>query len=193
MNKHTSFREYILKSLLDNLIFPLIGTLLTPTVLGLGSWLYNGDLTTWFKAMPLKGWVSIGLLLAFWFGVVLVRTRLKSLEARKGPVGVSLAPPRWGWERCGEISYAGVKWHTRAPAPPPNKLFKKGTTDASDFNIKLPPHCPSCGTELEERRSFWGGYIWSCIKCGFNTRNKWGFYKEADRALKIAKQKGEHQ
>jgi len=33
--------------------------------------------------------------------------------------------------------------------------------------VETPPRCPKCETELEETRSFWGGYIWKCVNCGF--------------------------
>ena len=83
-------------------------------------------------------------------------------------------------------SYAGVIWIVRAPKPSELDLEPPEIT-ASDLELETPPRCPKCETEIEQSRSFWGGYVWKCVKCGFHKRNSDSYYREEERARKIAK------
>jgi ribosomal protein L37AE/L43A len=60
-----------------------------------------------------------------------------------------------------------------------------------DLDIDTPPRCPKCETEIEQTRSFWGGYVWKCVKCGFQKRNRESYYREGERAEKIARREFE--
>jgi Zn ribbon nucleic-acid-binding protein len=88
-----------------------------------------------------------------------------------------------------ELEHAGVLWTVRVPVPVRGgrTFFDPMSVSSSELNIAIPPKCPNCRTELEEKLRFFGGYKWECIRCGFEKRNKDKFGREEHRALKLAK------
>jgi ribosomal protein L37AE/L43A len=89
-------------------------------------------------------------------------------------------------EKVGTIDYSGVKWDVRAPVPSMYESPSSYENRLSDIiRVKIPPKCPKCGVELEERNTFFGGYLWSCVGCGFSKVNPVSFYTEAQRAERL--------
>ena len=84
------------------------------------------------------------------------------------------------------VAYQGVTWDIVAPARHPLEM-------AADYarhlptvgEAKIPPKCPKCGVELEEKKGLVYGHIWRCVACDFKKRNRDSFYTEAVRAEKI--------
>jgi hypothetical protein len=83
-----------------------------------------------------------------------------------------------------DITYKDIVWEVfaRSPNPPPrSSLLAK--------NEK----CKKCGMRLEESESFFWGYLWKCIGCGFKKRNRDSFGKESERVERIADRELEKQ
>lgn len=100
----------------------------------------------------------------------------------------ALSIPPNGWKKIGEILYADVKWIIRAPRPSRYETEDEYLRDFPEkIDILTPPRCPNCKAELEESKAFLWGYLWKCVLCEFQKRNREKFYVEAGRALIIAK------
>jgi ribosomal protein L37AE/L43A len=95
-------------------------------------------------------------------------------------------------KKVGDIEYQGVKWDIRAP---PQRTLEKQADYAKRLpdiiEVKIPPRCPKCGVELEEKKGLIYGHIWRCVSCGYAKRNKDAFSVEAGRAEKIWRGKAE--
>lgn len=92
-------------------------------------------------------------------------------------------PPRLGWKKIRELEYKGVIWEIRERRDSYTHLEPE-----TKINVKTPPSCPKCRTEIEQTRRFWGGYVWKCINenCRFKKRNKDSYHQEAKRVEKLA-------
>lgn len=98
------------------------------------------------------------------------------------------APPTL--HRIDTVAYRDVNWDILAPAQHPKE-------SAADYarrlpgiaEIRIPPKCPKCGIELEEKKALLFGHIWQCVSCGYKKRNRDTFTTEAGRAGKIWKGK----
>ena len=96
------------------------------------------------------------------------------------------APP--ALQRIDTVPYRDVNWDILAPAQHPKE-------SAADYarrlpgiaEVRIPPKCPKCGIELEEKKAMLFGHIWQCVSCGFKKRNRDTFTIEAGRAGKIWK------
>jgi len=177
---------------LDKIVAPLLVMLLTPVAISIGSKIVTGDWLKWFVLIPNILWIVSGLFILLWIIVIAIRKRVKQLRKLDANSGIFVIPnPFWKWIPIGELNYAGVVWIFCAPAPDPWEDLNPSRIYSSSIVVKIPPRCPRCGTEIEESHSFWGGYIWRCVKCGFRKRNRGSYYKESDRAEKIAKREWE--
>jgi sulfopyruvate decarboxylase subunit beta len=84
------------------------------------------------------------------------------------------------------IAYQDVTWDI--VAPPQNTLEKQADYAKRLPTIgeaRIPPKCPKCGVELEEKKNLILGYSWKCVSCGFKKRSRDTFFIEAGRAEKI--------
>ena len=177
-----------LEKLLDKVGYPLLVGLLMPIVVTIGSQWATGDYGIWFAQVPYIGRVGFVLFIGLWLGVVLIRKRLKGIE----PSGIrTFTASRWGYEDIWNINYGGVKWRAKAPLPSPHSLQRGPDLTPSRIRIRTRPRCPECETELEESRSFWWGYIWKCVGCGWRKRSKDNFSRVEERVEKIAQRKME--
>lgn len=178
--------------LLDKIVAPLVVVLLTPIIIGIASKINTGDWMKWFGLIPKTAWIIFGLFIFLWF--ILIRNRVKQLqELDTGSVLLARSSYGFGWIPIGKRNYAGVVWRVRAPATSPWKHFGHVDISPSNIEVETPPRCPKCETELEQLHSFWGGYIWKCVGCGFQKRNRDSYYKVAKRAEKIARREWEKQ
>lgn len=100
------------------------------------------------------------------------------------------APP--AHQKIDMVVYQGVTWDmlapTRHPRETPEDYAKRLPTIGE---ARIPPKCPKCGVELEEKKGFLYGHIWKCVACGFSKRNRDSFYAEAVRAEKVWRGKAE--
>ena len=177
-----------MKDFLKTVAFPLLVVLLTPSVTAVGSKIATGDWLTWFQSVPLVWWLIGGAGVLLWFVAALVLKRIKHLKELNAPLGpIIVREPPWGWVMIAEMPYLGVRWRVVVPAPLQGDRLVRGLIHPNELEVHAPPRCPECKTELEESSRFWGGYLWTCAKCGFKRRNKRSFYLEQERAERIAR------
>lgn len=176
----------VVNFLLDKLFAPILLALLIPVVTGIGSKASTGNWLEWFTSVPSQVWIMLLIIFALWILVIAIRFRIKHLrEGGYSPISI-ISVPHGGWRNIGKLKYADVVWIVRAPTPPWYELDPKPITP-HDLDIDTPPRCPKCETEIEQTQGFWGGYIWKCVKCGFKKRNPKSYYREEERAKKIAR------
>jgi ribosomal protein L37AE/L43A len=184
----------IIQFLLDKIVAPLVVALLTPIIIGVASKINTGDWIKWFGLIPKTFWIIFGIVIVLWVIIIAIRNRVKQLqELDAGPGVFVVSIPTSEWVIIGKLNYAGVVWRVRAPALATRESFNSSRISPSSIEVETPPRCPKCGTELEESRSFWGGYIWKCVGCGFQKRNRDSYYREKDRVEKIARREWEKQ
>jgi len=186
----------IIQFLLDRIVVPLVVGLLTPIIIGIASKINTGDWTKLFGLIPKTLWIIFGVVIFLWVIIIAIHNRVKQLqELDVGPrVDYVTSTPLFGWVTIGKLNYAGVVWRVRAPAlPVPWESFNSSRISPSSIEIEIPPRCPKCETELEESHSFWRRYIWKCVRCGFQKRNRDSYYREEDRVEKIARREWEKQ
>jgi len=177
------------KEFLKDLAKPLIIALLTLIFGVLGSQLSTDNWMTWIQLVPLSIWLLFVILMFIWITSILVK-RYKRLHVPTVLAGVGNYCGRI--ENIGCIKYKGVSWRIYA-----NKTSHFDPLDnvtIKNIESEDTPRCPSntCGNELEQNKSFWGGYVWSCPRCGFKMRNKDSFATESRRASSIARSKFEN-
>jgi len=173
----------------EKLLYPILALILTPPATAIGSWLKTGDWTKWFTDIPLWLWILLAIGFVFLAVLMLVRRRRKQIQDSEvvSPI-VIVRNPAFGWMPVGELFFRNVKWQIIAPRPAPwNFSWEVRNVSPSDIEVYTPPKCPKCGTEIEEEKGFWGGYIWKCVRCDFKMKNHHSYYGEADRAEKIAR------
>jgi ribosomal protein L37AE/L43A len=132
--------------------------------------------------VPWYAYVALVLVLL----VVVVTTREKIRQITDAP------PPPPALRKIDTVSYKDVNWEILAPEQHPKE-------SAADYarrlpgiaEVRIPPKCPKCAVELEERKALLFGHIWQCVSCGFRKRNRETFPAEAARAGKIWKGKAE--
>jgi len=184
----------IVQFLLDKIVAPLLVVLLTPIIISIASKINTGDWMEWFSLIPNTLWIVFGLVIFLWVIIIAIRSRVKQLQKLDAGPGVFvISTPAFGWITIGKLNYAGVVWRVRAPAPSPWESFNLSMISPSNIEMETPPRCPKCETELEQSHSFWGGYIWRCVGCGFQKRSRDSYYKEGERAEKIARREWEKQ
>jgi len=81
------------------------------------------------------------------------------------------APP--ALQKVDTMAYQGVTWDVVAPVQHPlEKPADYARRLPTTGEAKMPPKCPKCGVELEEKEGWIYGYIWRCVACGFKKRDK---------------------
>ncbi len=176
--------------LLDKILIPIVLGFLIPIATVVGSKFSTGDWLVWFSNVPIWIWIVIGALITAWIIVIAIRRRISKLrEDDHSPIQI-ISMPDGGWAEAGKIGYAGVYWIVLAPKNPWYELEPKRIT-ARDLDMDTPPRCPKCETEIEQSKSFWGGYVWKCVRCDFQKRNRDSYYREKERALKVVKREWE--
>jgi len=182
----------VFKLLLDKIIVPIIVAISISIVTSIGSKIFTGNWWEWFASVPMIVWVALIVIFIIWIIVIVIRNRIKHLHGDGHSPITILSIPYGEWQDIGKITYAGVIWIVRAPKPSWYELDPEPVS-AYDLDLQTPPRCPKCETEIEQTRSFWGGYIWKCVGCGFKKRNSERYIKEKERAEKIARRSYEIQ
>lgn len=182
----------IIKIFFDKIFIPLIILFLTPIIVSIGSKVVTNNWISWFKAVPKFIWIILVVLIFIWIFSTLIYRRNKIIDETKNNVGSCVITiPYYGWVTVGKLNYNGVIWRFHVPAPGPLDSFRGKEILPNELEVDGRPRCPNCETELEENKSFWGGYIWSCVSCNFKKRNKNSYYNEEERALRIVRRQWE--
>ena len=182
-----STKDYIL-NMLNSALTPVLVTLFAALAAPLISWLKTGSFVEIFKEIPLHIWIFFLLVVIVWFFGTLISKRYAKIKLYNsssiviGDVGFS----GYDLKTIDEFPYKKVIWEIQHPIA---SSWMSYSPNFSPENIKItiPPRCPTCRTELEETKSFWGGYKWRCVNCGFKQKNKEDWYTEAQRVKKLAK------
>lgn len=168
----------VYKYLINNYINPAIPLIITTLV----SKVYTGKWLEWINLISLSTLTLIVFVFFLWIVVIFIYRRVIHLKYLDGSFAATSFGAPYGWISLGDVLHKTVIWKVRAP-----KINLSGNYSISRIDVKTPPRCPNCKTELEESHSFFGGYIWKCIMCDFKKRNRDSFYKEKKRAEKIAR------
>ena len=124
------------------------------------------------------------------FIVGLLAVFITQKEKIKGIGSALPAPP--ALQKVDTIPYQGVTWDivapTRHPRETPDDYARRLPTIGE---ARIPPKCPKCGVELEEKKGLVYWHIWRCVSCGFKKRSKDPFFTEGGRAEKIWRAKAE--
>jgi len=95
------------RTIIVNLIFPLIIAFLTPFFTALGSQLVTGSWVIWLSNVPLVVWIIFFIGLFAWIIIAFVSKRLKKINDRGGfLIEDSLAD----WYDVGEKEYNEIIW-----------------------------------------------------------------------------------
>ena len=175
------FRDFLYQ-----VILLVLSIVLPPILSTYWSYLQTGDYFYWFSNYPLRE-ISLGLTVLC-FILALTFIRLKMINQNR--FGVHTAS-RYGYEEIGSsIEYEGLKWRIIAPRAGP---YDRSDLDTSPnrLRIRMPPRCPKCETEIEQSQSFWGGYVWKCVACGFKKKSRDSFNTVKERVEKIAQRLAE--
>lgn len=150
------------------------------------SWFSTGNLFQIIQEIPIYIWAICVVLIILWFLAIKINDRIKYIRQQNqgAPFGIATFPID-GWKEIAELVHKDVIWIVRVP----KSCFSINSCD--EINVDSTPRCPECKTKLEQSDSFFGGYIWKCVYCGFNKRNKDSWYKESERAKKIAQREFE--
>jgi hypothetical protein len=124
--------------------------------------------------------------------VVVLRVRVLNRPGPALPVvlvnSVPLSGP--GPSARYRTQFMGAVWHWRVPVidpghdpieDPRNHDFRRLEMDGDC------PRCPRCESELDEQRSFWGGYDWRCLVCLHRLRRQPSFAAAEAQAEKHAR------
>lgn len=173
----------LIKDIASQVTVALILLVANPIVTLLVSKIYLGD---WFTLLKSPFFVILSAILLLWlvvsFGVTKVRERNEKKKVGTLMVGFSHAP--YGWVDISTIEYADVYWRIRIP----KQAYSWEKIDVDEINVKTPPRCPKCETELVGNdKNMFGLFKWICISCGFKKNSKEGFYEAATHVKILAK------
>jgi ribosomal protein L37AE/L43A len=179
----------------EKAVVPLIIIIGTPIATAIVSKIKTGAWGKFFNEIPNYYWYIFIFMGTIWIGILWNAKRRKKIEEENSSSGVMIfSVPFGGYIDFAEIELFKVKWRILLPAPDPYSSFEKFDHDnisPKQIEIDTPPRCPKCGTELEERRSFFGKYNWNCVGCGFNTKNSENYYAISEKVKKIVKRQFE--
>lgn len=166
---------------------PILLAILLPSAASLGSHITKGDWSLWLKAAyiglmeaPILVWWVLGIACFVWAIILLVRWRL--YEMRRGDLvrAIVLYPTEVIFSR----RYAGAYWNVEVPTW---QAYGTPKLRVEDYEVSKTARCEKCKTELEEEKAFWGGYRWSCIRCGRTIKSKIEQCRVADRLRRIVR------
>lgn len=186
--------KYIFEKLVDNLILPIIVGIILPSVISITSRIQTGSWIQYLKGMPKVVWISFLIFIFLWVIVSLIFKRVRLINALNSDTYFGFyAIPAYGWITIGEFEYKGLIWNIQVPAPSPWREFSAECLYLERVEAETPPRCPKCKTEIEQKHSFSGGYIWNCVACGYKKRSRDSYYIEAKRVEKIVRRELERQ
>lgn len=182
----------VITKIIDNFVFPLIVVIFLPTVVSVVSKFYTGNWFNYAKSIPRIYRIMFITIFCLWLLASIIYRRKKLVDELNSDSFIGFyVIPAYGWIKVGEIQYADLLWNIKVPAPSPWSDSESINTNRVEADT--PPRCPKCKTEIEQSSSFWGGYIWQCVACGYRKKSKGSYYKEAKRVKKIAKRELEKQ
>ncbi len=172
----------------------ILAPLITFFLAGLGSYLANGgDFFLWIAAIPVYVWIILIIISIS----ILIFKRKQEVDISKhdlqerysySPDTEILCQAEYGTYTAANVPYDGILWHIKALNNPSLEMLR-GIDKYDSLLIEIPPKCPVCKSDLFERLSFWGGFLWECKRCRFKKRTSLPFLIAASHALAVAKSK----
>jgi hypothetical protein len=184
--------KQFLKSIFDNVVAPLVVVVLTPTAIGAASYFKTGDWKAWFSKVPTWVWPAFVFGVLIWIATALIRSRKRSLESNSQSF-YAISIPRNGEQEIAELDHAGVKWKVMMALPGLGQSIDPDNIPPDRISIAVPPRCPECKAKLEQEETFWARFRWTCVRCGFKTKNDKSYYSEQKRAQLLAESHYEEQ
>jgi hypothetical protein len=173
--------KLIIKIWNDPVLSKVIAGIILLIISSLSSKLFTNNWFMFFEFIPIEIW----LILLFSFIIyIIIKMFLKSRKYKKPASSFEVLPLRDWQELYQKIQY-DVIWVIRKQQGDVFDIYLGDQTDPEDLNIKIPPYCPKCNTELEEKKTILGSYLWFCVKCDFSKKSKMSFYIIADAVRKI--------
>lgn len=153
----------------------------------------TGRLFDLFKEIPLHMYALFLLLVTGLLVTVLTKKRFDEIKLYNNSVNTfGIATSVYGLEKICEFPYEHVIWIIQSPKSPPWGSSSYNLS-LEDIEVSIPPRCPECKTELEQKAHFWGSFGWTCVDCGFKCQSKQEWYRVAERVKKIVKRKFEQE
>lgn len=155
--------------------------------------------------IPLWTWYVAGTSLVIGLTIYLLIKRAGFIGGKNTKMPkMFVHSPHGGWREYGYEEHFRVLWQVRYLNDSFSRSFNTLTPEQhiKKLNIYDSPYCPKCKTEMDEKYSFfgnflWGKYIWECVNCKFKVRSKMKFYeavKIVDKRVKgSARRKFENQ
>lgn len=168
-----------------NYIFAFLASISAIIIASAWSKVATGEWLQYFLTIPRDVWIAIIVVFVCWMICIGVFRRIKRIrEENAGPGFAVIRMPLYGWREIGEYTFKDVVWPIRRPVE--SRFFEESLTP-EDIDIGVPPRCTRCRTELEQRKKFWGKYVWSCVGCGFTKKNHDSYYTESQRVEKLVR------
>lgn len=165
-------------------LYPALLLGATQAIVALGSAISTGSWKQWYRQIPIWGYALFAAAVLVWIVVV----RVRSLRNTDASAVLFARRPLYGWKDIGMLTHANVRWKVLLALS-----SRYSREDPEDVEVRAPALCPAefrdsiCDTELDEERRFWGGYTWSCVRCGFRISSKRPQHAEAERGTRLAK------
>ncbi|WP_298248354.1 hypothetical protein [uncultured Christiangramia sp.] len=167
--------------------YPVLAIITANILIALGGQLFKDDWTTFYSSLPTWAWVITFIGIVIIVLVFLIKPKNKIAKKNFNSGFVVHNQPILGYQNHSKLNYKNVDWLFVFPKS--NSWNEDGSRINPDIlETKEYPYCPNCkNIELDEKKSFLGKYVWSCIGCGFKISNKISAKEESKNALKIGK------
>lgn len=177
--------KQITELVIGRYIFPLLVSITLLVGASVWSKLKTGDWLQYLLSAPRDIWIVALCCFVVWVVGIGAYKRIKAVrEANAGPGIAVIRTPIYGWEEIAERPLWGVIWAIRRPVS--SQIFPEPITP-ENISVGVPPRCPHCKTELEESKTFWGRYKWTCVGCGFSKMNRDSYFIEFERVEKVVR------
>jgi ribosomal protein L37AE/L43A len=148
------------------------------------SQLITGSALQWWQRFDFVTVIIIGGTTGGAVAVALTLYRLRQIKKINNLQYLIKDPEAYPYQRP-DYPHKGVYWEVWATRKRPRK--------GDSLRVRAAPKCPECRREMEENKTFWGKFSWTCIKCGFKLINEDSSAKESERVEKLAEADLEHQ
>jgi len=168
---------------LANFLYPLLVVAVVAAASMIYSRVSTGDFLAYFAKLRLYQWllITIAVFLTFAMAkiVSIAKQPLTSSTLHSGPTQAD----NTSYQELGEHLYQGVLWPVLQRAT----LRSDVVPSPDDFRVDIPPRCPNCKTDLDERKIFGGRLVWSCPRGDFRTTSSISYLAMQETVQKLVR------
>ncbi len=113
-------------------------------------------------------------------GIILIIMLIQS-KSKRGSWSLG---PLWGTDYSAYVDVATIDYHDVTWIIARSSM---GALSAADIVVKLPPRCPTCNIELEEKSIRFGNFEWKCVRGHFTKKSKNNFNSLISHVEKAAR------